>query len=165
MSSGITAWEAEEISRDRIERTVGAVTYVDLPLPPQGGKCWLLESKGIFVLEPGPGTLRTIACTHAGAGAIEVLDGIPDENGFFPDEAMAEPVGNDLEALKIWHARRGRCLYRANPVVMGSWLLDAGFIHGLTIRAQGGNLAATAIASIVWQQYKARVPIKPPKET
>lgn len=139
--------------------------WIDVPTPPMGGKAFLLEEKGIFVFEPGPGTLRTIACTHAGAGAIEVLDGIPNENGFFPDEDMAEPSTNALDyatpddmtrAMAAWSTRRGRCLYRANPVVMGSWMLDAGFIHGLTIRAQGGNQAATAIASIVWMPFKAR---------
>jgi hypothetical protein len=156
-----------------IERIVGAVTYIDIPAPPMGGKCWLLESKGLFVLEPGPGTLRTIACTHGGSGAIEVLDGIPDDNGFFADEAMLEPIGplpshyaaprdyDDAVAqynsdLKAYHCRRGRPLYRANPVVMGSWMLDGGFHHGLTIRAQGGSTSACAIASIVWMPFRQR---------
>ena len=110
-------------------------TIIDLPLPPMGGKCWLLENKGLFVLEPGPGTIRTLAVTHAGSGSIEVIDGIPDENGFFPDEAMQRPAPftqdeyamiqtarrtqadpPDWLALKIqdhqiWGSRRGRIFW------------------------------------------------------
>jgi hypothetical protein len=146
-----------------IERVVGAVTYIDIPAPPMGGCCYLLEAKGLFVLHTGPGTLRTIACTHGGSGAIEVLDGIPDDNGFFPDEALTEPQAIDFaapsdyfDARNAYHSRRGRALYRANPVVMGSWMLDSGFIHGLTIRAQGGSTSACAIASIVWMPFRQR---------
>ena len=152
-----------------VERQVGKVVYIDLPTPPMGGKIWVLEKKGVFVLEPGPGTLRTIACTHAGSGAIDVLDGIPDDNGFFADEEMTDPSGRQADfatpddytaAIRSWHSRRGRRIYPANPVVMGSWMLDGGFIHGLTIRAEGGAASACAMASIVWMPYRARP--KPP---
>lgn len=118
-----------------------------------GGKCWLLESKGLFVLEKCPGVLRTIACTHAGAGSLAAYDGIPNDDGFFPDEEM-EPDHPD------YHRRNGRVIYRATPVVMGSWMLDGGFLHGLTIKAWGGHEATSAIASLVWMPHKARV-IKP----
>src|ERR1700678_3476955 len=67
-------------------------TRVELPVPPMGGKCWVLDRKGLFVLEEGPGTLRTIACTHAGSGSLICYDGLPDSRGFFPDEQMAEPA-------------------------------------------------------------------------
>jgi hypothetical protein len=158
-------------------RVVGPVTHIDLPTPPMGGKCWVLKSKGLFVLERGPGVLRTIACTHAGAGALEAIDGIPDENGFFPDQDMPEPNVADFlhtfaydgagvatpmpggydVAAKAYACRQGRPLYSASPTVMGSWMLDAGFLHGLTIRAAGGHEAAFVIASIVWMPVPQRV--------
>jgi hypothetical protein len=157
-------------------RVAGAVTYIDLPTPPIGGICWLLREKGLFVLERGPGVLRTIACTHAGSGALEAIDGVPDERGFFSDQDMADPndmMANlaesaaepDSDALhmkrlarsKAYAQRRGRPLYSASPVVMGSWMLDAGFLHGLTIRAAAGHDSVCAIASIVWMPVPQRV--------
>jgi len=53
-----------------------------------GGKCWLLEAKGLYVLEEGPTLFRTLACTHAGSGGIVLIDGVPDESGRFPDEYL-----------------------------------------------------------------------------
>ena len=120
-------------------------TELFVPMPPLGGKCWVLDCKGQFVLERGPGTLRTVACTSAGSGSLLVLDGLPDENGEIPLEDG-----------------RWRQLLKANPVVMGSWMLDAGFQHGLTIRHLGGSLGPACMASIVWVPYKAREPAPPP---
>lgn len=122
---------------------------ITLDTPSLGGKCWLLEDKGIFVLEKCAGVLRTIACTHAGSGSLAVYDGIPNENGFFPDHEMPDTDPN-------YHMRNGRPIYRATPVVMGSWMLDAGFFHGLTLLAKGGTDSACAIASVVWMPFKER---------
>ena len=141
------------------------VVDVNLPTPPMGAPAWLLSEKGIFVLHRGPGTLRTIACTHAGSGNLEAIDGIPDDDGFFPAERerMEQPVraeGEDdatfMARLKAFHTRNGRPFYRANPVVMGSWMLDAGFNHGLTIRAAGGHDSTSAIATVVWMPFRQR---------
>lgn len=139
------------------------IIHIELPAPPMGGKCWLLERKGTFVLERGAGVLRTIACTHAGAGSLEVLDGIPNDDGFFSDEEMREPKREPDEPEEEYVARMlkfgtraGRPFYRASPVVMGSWMLDAGFNHGLTLRVSGGHEAACAIASVVWMPIKVR---------
>jgi hypothetical protein len=139
------------------------IVRVQLDTPKMGGKCFLLESKGIFVLESCPGVLRTIACTHAGAGNVEAIDGVPDDHGFFPDDGMLEPhrsaFDSDqdfIEAMAKYCTRNGRVFYRANPVVMGSWFLDAGFEHGLTIRAAGGHDSASAIASVVFMPYRVR---------
>jgi len=133
-----------------------AFINIDLPVPSIGGKCWLLNAKGIFVLERGPGTLRTIACTHAGSGALLAIDGIPNEDGFFdgadPDRRPDQmPV--DIESA----AFNGRAFYYANPTVMGSWMLDAGFEFGLTVCALGGNASTTAFASIVWAPVRRRL--------
>ena len=118
------------------------VDVTGLAMPPLGGKCWLLEGKGQFLLERGPGTLRTIACTHAGSGTMLLFDGVPGEDGLFPQEQEPGPNAD------------GRLLYKANPAVMGSWMLDAGFQHGLTVRATGGQPGTPAIASIVWVPFR-----------
>ncbi|HVC18012.1 MAG TPA: hypothetical protein VNE18_12010 [Rhodanobacter sp.] len=151
---------------------------IEIPRPPMGGKCWLLERKGLFVLEQGPGTIRTLAITAAGSGQLEVIDGIPDERGFFSDEAMPVPepytdrelpqvlaaardkrivLPPDVEAKRAahiaWGKRVGRPYYRACPIVMGSWMLDAGFIHGLTIKSVGDHSGVNAFCSIVWMPF------------
>ena len=155
--------------------------HIYLPTPPIGGKCWLLERKGLFVLERGPGTIRTMAITHAGSSALEVIDGIPDGRGFFADSNMEVPEPFTLDESQMlydsvrkkvdlpaaleekrqqhidWGARDGRPFYRANPVVMGSWMLDGGFIHGLTISVSGAASAVNAFASIVWMPFKGKV--------
>lgn len=143
--------------------TRGKVTEIDLPTPPMGGKAWLLSEKGIFVLQSGPGTLRTIACTHAGSGNLQAIDGIPDDNGFFPDGEQVLPVRSHDESdaeylgrLKVFHSRNGRAFYGANPIVMGSWMLDAGFMHGLTLKVDGGHDSTSAIATVVWMPFRQR---------
>lgn len=118
------------------------VVRVLLPAPRIGGKAWLLNRKGIFVLEEGPGVLRTIACTHIGSGSMIVSNGLPNDNGEFPLRQSFTP-GSEEEY-------NGRPLFRANPVVMGSWMMDAGFSYGLTIQAEGGMDNNCAIATIVW---------------
>lgn len=124
--------------------------FIERPHPPIGGKCWLLQTKGVFCLERGSGTLITIACTHAGSGSIHVIDGIPDENGFFPDLAEIDPGEIGLRNTMT----EGFEFYRANPAVMGTWMLNAGFVHGLTIRSVGGNQSVPPVASVVWLPFK-----------
>jgi hypothetical protein len=122
----------------------------DMPAPPQGGKNWLIEEKGIFILERGAGTLRTIACTHAGSGTIVAYDGVPDEDGEFP-EGNKKAIGAN-----------GRLIYKANPPVMGSWMMDAGFVNGLTIESVGGQRATSTIMTVVWVGVRAaNHPTKP----
>lgn len=150
-----------------------------VPAPLMGGKAWLLDRKGLFILEDGPGTIRTIACTHAGSGHIKVFDGIPDERGFFPGGDMQEPEGfNEQELLAIrenreddlpdiwwkrqalteYASRNGRVFHQANPIVMGSWMMDAGFHHGLTIEVTGSQEAVNPFATVVWAKFQQRVP-------
>lgn len=124
---------------------------ITLKIPNIGGKCWLLDRSGLFVLEEGEGVLRTIACTHAGAGPIVAFDGVPNEKGFMPE---IEPGSSE------WGHRHGRLLYNAHPAVMGSWMLDAGFINGLTLFVPGGHQGQAPVASIVWMPRS--VPAKKP---
>ena len=129
-------------------RGSSVVTRVRLPVPSVGGKAWLLNRKGVFVLEEGPGVLRTVACTHIGSGSMIIRNGLPSADGEFP------PVPDFDEGEEGEYP--GRPLFRANPVVMGSWMMDAGFIEGLTIQAEGGMDNNCAIATIVWLPARQR---------
>jgi len=126
-----------------LERRVHKPQRIILPRPRMGGKIWLLDEQGVFILEEGEGIIRTIACTHAGTGTLQVFDGVPDENGFFPDEDLPETDPK-------YEQRNGRPIYRATPTVMGSWMQDGGFYHGLTVFHTGGHENAGCCASIVW---------------
>ena len=130
-----------------VQHKSGYFDLTVLPMPPLGSKIWVLDKKGMFVLERGPGTIRTIACTHAGSGSLYAFDGVPDERGELPMESIEIPsyMGN------------GRQMYKANPVVMGSWMLDGGFTHGLTILHKGGQYGTPAMAAIVWMPFKSKV--------
>jgi hypothetical protein len=129
----------------------GIVTHITLPFPRIGGKVWVLDAKGIFVLERSAGVLRTIACTHAGSGAVLAYDGIPDDRGFFSPRGGSDGGGSGSgNGSADEDTKNGREIYRANPAVMGSWMLDGGFYHGLTIVHNGGHSSAPAVASIVW---------------
>jgi hypothetical protein len=135
-----------------------AVTHVEVPQPVMGAKAWLLNDKGLFVLERGPGTIITCACTHGGSGGIRIIDGIPDENGFFtnPEDVPVDEPAFDSppEVLEKWGKRNGRAFYTALPAVMGSWMLNAGFHNGLTIHAGGGHNSVAAVATFVWQPFR-----------
>ncbi len=130
---------------------------IDLPTPPMGAKCFLLEEKGLYLLQRGPCVLRAIACTHGGSGSVVAIDGIPDENGFFPDRGLGDDTPIDAMPIDPTRAAyNGRAVYRANPAVMGMWQLDAGCLHGLTLRASGGTDSTSVIASIVWMPYNRK---------
>ncbi len=123
-----------------------------------GGRCWLLDRKGIFVLERGAGTFRICCCTAAGSGGITVYDGLPDANGFFPDGAMP---ANDPD----YNRRNGRPLLWLHPCVMGAWPVDGGFEHGLTVIATSSTphsplSGPKAIATFTWLKYHASQPEK-----
>lgn len=129
------------------KKKLGYIDLTALEMPPLGAKCWVMDQKGLFVLERCPGTLRTIACAHAGSGTLEIFDGVPNDDGELPPPVMIG--GEDYDG-------KGRQLFKANPIVMGSWMLDAGFQHGLTVRNSGGQPGTPAIASIVWLPFKKK---------
>jgi hypothetical protein len=122
---------------------------VALETPPLGGKAFLLESHGTFILEEGPGVLITMAVTHAGSGSLVIRDGIPNDLGFWPQPA--------LPGVEDDRMPNGRIFYRATAIVMGSWMLNAGFHHGLTVEYLGGHGSAPLYATIVWQPFRRRV--------
>jgi hypothetical protein len=132
--------------------------------PPMGAKVYVIERPGLFVLEEGPGTLITDACTHAGAGGLVIYDGMPDNQGYFPesekptDDATAYATPGDRDAaFDRYGKRHGRELLRQPAAVMGSWMLNAGFHNGLTIDVSGGHMDLYPVASIVWQPFRRAV--------
>lgn len=137
-----------------------AIRHIEVPTPVMGGKAWLLDDKGLFVLERGRGTLITLACTHAGAGGIEIIDGIPNDQGFFENDPIVPTVEpafreTDPTILEAWGTRNGRVFYRALPAIMGSFMLNGGFHRGLTIRATGGHNSVAAVATLVWMPHRS----------
>ncbi len=109
--------------------------FVEVEPPPMGGKVLCLREKGAFVLEEGPGAVQMVNITHAGAGDFDVIDGVPDERGFF-DRAD----GN------------GRILAHWSPTYMGAWPMNIGFAHGLTIvSAVADPLEPPPFATVVWR--------------
>lgn len=135
---------------------------LDLPMPPMGGKCWVLGKKGQFLLQRGAGMLVTVNCAHAGSGTLEFFDGVPDDDGLFHARKITVreygeimvPGERDDETLKYWTVRNGRSLKRDNPPVMGAWMCNAGFFHGLTVRHYGGQNGVPCIATIVWMPHR-----------
>lgn len=129
-----------------IERPQGAVTYIDLPTPKMGGKTWLLNKPGIFVLEPGPGVIQSIAVTHPGSGTLAIRDGVPDDRGnYIPIKGLNDDQQN------------GRPIWVANPIYMQMWMLNAGLFHGLTVECTGGHHQVAPRVTIVWMPFKERV--------
>lgn len=111
----------------------------------RGNKSFFLDRKGTFCLEKGATAFKGIAITHGGSGSIRVYDGIPNENGFFPDERMPESDPN------YW-VRNGRPIFEAHPPWVQMWFPDAGCLHGLTVRSEGGHAGSNAMATLVWQK-------------
>lgn len=132
--------------------------FIYTPQPPMGGKVYLVDRPGLFVLEVGPGTLITDACTHAGGGAMRILDGVPNDDGYFPALPQAIDFPTPSDYREAFGRRHGRELLRKSPVVMGSWMLNGGFHHGLTIEVSGAHDGCVApVASIVWMPFRGKV--------
>lgn len=117
--------------------------YVELEKPRMGGKIFLIQSKGLYVLEKGPALLRVIACTHAGSGRFVYIDGVPDENGFFSGE-------NIQPEEEGYNKRNGKEIFKSHPAIMGSFALDAGTTHGLCVLVDGGHDEVNLLLTTVW---------------
>ena len=104
------------------------VHRIVVPRPPVGAKAHLFLEKGTFVLEEQPGNILHLTCAHAGSGGVKVIDG-------------------KVDGARIL----GRELFRATPMAMGVWHLNAGFQHGLVIEAAGNDSSVNAMFTAVWQ--------------
>lgn len=84
------------------------VFSVDIPTPPFGCSCYMLEEKGIYRLACVEGMILSVSCTHVGAGAIEIIDGECLDDG-----TLTGPR---------------KMIYKANPQTMCLWILNAGVL-------------------------------------
>lgn len=137
--------------------------FLSIAKPPIGNKCFLVKERGMFVLESGPGSIRAMACTHAGSGGIVIYDGIPDKNGMFEDHPPEELFKVDLyaseeeraKALLSWSQNKnGKEIYYAHPAVLGMWQIDGGCQHGITLISSGELSNAPPIITVVWQSWE-----------
>lgn len=126
------------------------IIRVRRPQPLMGGKCVAITSKGVYVFEECPGTLITIACTHAGSGVLLAADVVPDQNGHF--ETFSPDPMDPTQDL----TRPGLELLHCHPAAMGSWMLNGGFNYGLTIVFGAGHASVPTVASVVWLPYVKR---------
>ena len=105
-----------------------SVYRITLPDARMGAKVYLIERKGVYVLEEGPGILRSLACTYVGSGSLTVRDGVPSANGHFEADKF-DPYSQEYALAN------GRKVYAASPVCIGFWGLDCSLVHGLTVEA------------------------------
>ncbi len=126
------------------------VTHVILPDPPIGSKIACFRKFGIYVLERGPGLWRALSCTHAGSGVVSIYDGIPDEQGFFEEENLTAENPR-------YGQENGRVIHYANPSIMGMWMYDGGFQHGLTMKIAGQHEAVAPVVTLTWIPFKPSV--------
>ncbi len=123
------------------------VNFVQVKTPFMGCNSFLIESKGIYVLEHGEGVLRSLAVTYVGTGALHVYDGVPDK------ELLSS---NKLSVLDTrFPVVEGRKIITMSPQIVGFWGLDAGFKRGLTVVASGGQAASPVLVSVMWVKHKA----------
>lgn len=127
------------------------ITKIEIPAPSMGSKGWLLDEFGIFELEKGTvGVLRGVCCTHTGTGALEIVDGFVDELGHYPDEELRKQHLNP----KYFNCN-GRTIFKSPGSVMGMWPLNIGFIHGLTVHANGGHSSGgSPCITLIWDVKK-----------
>jgi hypothetical protein len=123
---------------------------VHLPMPPLGAKCLAIAKKGVYIMEECSGTLISVMCTHAGAGIMLGADVVPDERGYFQTYSP-DPEDPDQDLTKP-----GLELYHAHPAVMGAWLLNGGFHHGLTMVFGAGHDSCPTVASVTWMPFVKR---------
>jgi hypothetical protein len=132
---------------------------VDVEQPVMGGKCFTVFTKGMWVLEEGPGMFQSWLCTAAGSGGVVIRDGIPDKNGIF--EGLEEGMREFMRTGKADF--NGKPLYIAHPAVMQPWALNGGFHRGLTLELTNTNPrvpdgGAVTVGTIVWHKHGARKP-------
>lgn len=105
-----------------------------------------INEHGIYILEKGPAILQGIMCTHAGAGSFAIYDGIPGENGHFPDEHIRP-------GEKGYETANGRLLYIASPAIMGMWMAGGGAQHGLTLISTAQTQSSAPFVITTWMPF------------
>ena len=106
------------------------VYRVRMPFPPFANKGYMVERKGLYILEESPGMLVAVACMHFGEGQVRVMDARIQEN-------MVIAAG-------------ARPLYTATTQTMCLWMLGAGFDQGLLVEALGTDRGQPVFMSLSW---------------
>ena len=140
-----------ELARTRMAggRSGLPVYEVETPEPRMGAKSFLVETKGIYILERGPAVLRSLSCSYMGTGGFSVRDGVPTAGGHF-DADRLDPFS------KEYMLANGRRMFIMSPQIIGFWGLDAGIHHGLTVVANGGQKGGPVLVTVCWIKLKER---------
>lgn len=128
------------------------VYEVKLPKPPIGNKIFYTHEVGMFLLERGPAVWRCMSNTHIGSGVITVVDGVPDDNGFFPDQDV------HFTDVERYAKANGKIIFQSNPAVMGMWMEDGFCWNGLTIILRGEHKAVMPCVSVCWLPHTEPAP-------
>lgn len=127
---------------------------IPLPEPSIGAKAFLVERKGLFVFEVGPGMIRGVACAHAGSGALTIYDGLPDGHGFFPNPGHPPiPAGGEYE--ESWPCRQ--CSGVACPMCRGSNLNPSDPSKPCPITTHCESCRGTGVEPAYWMRNGRRL--------
>lgn len=109
-----------------------AVYDIDLPLPPIGNKIFCAQEIGMYILEKGACTVRSIVNTRIGNGGLSFYDAVPDASGRLPDGA--------------------KLIFNSSPPILGCNMLDGGLHHGLTmiLHSSGGANNLPPCTTVTW---------------
>lgn len=99
-----------------------------IPDPIIGGKAWVCEASGIYLLQRGPGALRFVACTHTGSAYVRLWDSLDYNHGNM------------------------RQMFPLAPTILGAWNPDAGFNDGLLCEVIGTPAPALILVWIGWKK-------------
>lgn len=152
MAVGEVAPEAPQAKVVTLGTARMPIHHVEVPEPQMGAKSWLIENKGIYVLERGPCVLRSLSCTYIGSGSFLVRDGMPDNFGKFDCDRL-DPFS------KEYTTANGRKVFLMAPQIIGFWGLDVGLRNGLTIIADGGQEHGPVLVTACWIKLKLRAPV------
>ena len=106
------------------------IERIQCPEPTIGGKSYVTDHFGKLLLEEGPGVLRVVCCPHAGSGYVNFWDSV------------------------VGHHMTDKAIFRMHPVILGAWMLDAGFNNGLLVELAGSRLSSPPCMTIVWLKKK-----------
>jgi len=108
------------------------VYNIELPLPPIGNKIFCAQEIGMYILERGPCTIRSVINTRIGNGALSFYDAVPDESGHMPANA--------------------KVVLTSSPPILGCNMLDGGLHNGLTmvLHASGGANNLSPCTTVTW---------------
>jgi hypothetical protein len=109
---------------------------LEIQQPKLGNKICCIEQHGTYVLERGACSLRGMANTRIGNGAISIYDCLPEEDGRIPSNA--------------------KLIFNACPPILGMYMFDGGCDLGLTVvlHGSGGMNNLPPCITFTWAAYR-----------